>query len=109
MNKQLNEQHAANPQVGDYWQERFSPCPCFLVIEASKFSVSFLSKTKLVLNAVTLEKDRFWDVSHIETCTPKEFKRRVSYNSIPGTWCDATPNWSGAAEYIEEALAAAEL
>lgn len=107
MNKELNEQHAANPQVGDYWEERFYPC--FLVIEASKFSVSFLSKTKRELNTVTQEKDLFWDVSHIETCTPKEFKRRVSYNSIPGTWCDVTPNWRGAEGYIKEAMAAAEL
>lgn len=104
MREETNIAHAANPQVGDYWEERFSPC--FLVIDVSRFSVSFLSKTKLVLNAVTLEKDRFWDVSHIETCTHKEFQKRVSYGSIPGTWCDCTPNWKPAAEYIEEALEA---
>ena len=107
MNKQLNEQHAANPPVGDYWEERFSPC--FLVIEASKFSVSFLSKTKLVRNAVTQEKDLFWDVSHIETCTRAEFKKRVSYRSIPGTWCDVTPNWSRAEGYIKEAMEELEI
>jgi hypothetical protein len=107
MREETNIEHAANPLVGDYWHERFSPA--FLVIDVSRFSVSFLSKTKRVPNDITWEQDLFWDVSHIETCTPKEFKRRVSYNSIPGTWCDVTPNWSGAAEYIEEALAAAEL
>ena len=98
MNKELNEKHADNPQVGDYWCERHS-IPCFLVIDASKFWVSFLSKTKREFG------DTFWDTSKIETCTRKEFKKRVSYNYIPGTWCDVTPNWKYAAEYIEEALA----
>ena len=98
MNKELNEKHAANPQAGDYWSERVF-IPCFLVIDVSRFSVSFLSKTK------TVQGDKFWDTSHIETCTHKEFKKRVSYNYIPGTWCDVTPNWKYAAEYIEEALA----
>jgi hypothetical protein len=36
----VNIEHAAKPQAGDYWAERFSPC--FLVLEANAFSVSFL-------------------------------------------------------------------
>lgn len=92
----LNIEHAAKPQAGDYWAERFS-VPCFLVLEANAFSVAFLSKTKMVNG------NKFWDVSHIESCTPKEFQRRVSYGTNAGTWCDCTPNWKYAKEYIEEA------
>lgn len=105
MREETNIEHAANPQVGDYWHERFSPA--FLVIDVSRFSVSFLSKTKRVLNGITWEQDTFWDTSYIVTCTHKEFQKRVSYGSIPGTWCDCIPNWKPAAEYIEEALEAA--
>ena len=94
----VNIEHAAKPQAGDYWAERFS-VPCFLVLEANAFSVAFLSKTKIVNG------DKFWDVSHIESCTPKEFQRRVSYGTNAGTWCDCTPNWKHAKEYIEEAKA----
>ena len=92
----VNIKHSAKPQAGDYWAERYS-VPCFLVIESTDFSVSFISKTK------TVNGDKFWDVSHIESCTPKEFQSRVSYGSISGTWCDCTPNWKHAKEYIEEA------
>lgn len=98
MNKALNIKHAANPQVGDFWQEFFHPC--FLVLAATPFAVTFLSKTKRV------DGDLEWDASHIESCTPKQFERRVSYGSIPGTWCDVTPNWKHTAELIEEAKAA---
>ena len=95
--KEQNEKHASNPQPGDYWQEFFSPC--FLVLEATSFSVSFLHKKKKV------GQDMYWDVSQIETCTPTQFKKRVSYGSIPGTWCDVEPNWKYAAEYIAKAKA----
>lgn len=96
MDKDLNIEHAANPQIGDYWHERFSPS-C-LVIGVTPFSVSYLSKMKYI------DGNKYWDTAHVATCNRAEFKRWVSYNSIPGTWCDVVPNWPPANGYIEEAM-----
>jgi hypothetical protein len=94
---EVNEKHATNPQAGDYWSERCSPC--FFVVDATPFSVTFLSKK------IQLKDGLIWDTKNFETCTPKEFKKRVSYGSIPGTWCDCTPNYKHAASIIEEVKA----
>lgn len=93
--EEVNEKHASNPEVGDFWHERFQPC--FFVIASSEFSVTFLSK-KIELPGGGL----IWDVKNFESCAPKEFKKRVSYGSIPGFWCDCVPNYKYTESIMEE-------
>lgn len=101
---ELNHKHANDPKVGDYWHEMFSPC--FLVIDRSRFSVSFLHKTK--------EADAHhwtWDTSKIETVAIKDFANRVSYKSESmkdKTWCDVVPDWKHAETFIKKAFESAE-
>ena len=92
--EEINEKHAAKPEVGDYWHERFSPC--FFVIASSEFAVTFLSKK------IQLKDGLMWDVKNFESCTPAEFKKRVSYGSIPGFWCDCTPNYKHTQSILDE-------
>jgi hypothetical protein len=95
----LNLNHANDPQVGDYWHEMF--CPCFLVLDRSRFSVSFLYKTIKDNDGWT------WDVSNVQTMTIKEFSKRVRYTSESlkdKTWCDVIPDWKHAEAFIKAAF-----
>jgi hypothetical protein len=78
MRKQ-NEKAATDPEPGDYWHEMFTGtclvvdrrgdavCVCWDKLESGPFSYQFVNPT--------------WT-------TIKAFKRRLSYDNIPGYWCD---------------------
>jgi hypothetical protein len=98
-NEDLNLKHANDPQVGDYWNEMFAPC--YLIIDRSRFSVSFLDKQTKSDNGWT------WDVANVKTMTIKEFSKMVRYTSEAmnnKTWCDVTPNWKHAEAFIKAAF-----
>lgn len=101
---ELNAKHASDPQVGDYWHEMF--VPCYLVIERTSFSVSYLEHRKETLD----ENDKWtwtWDTSKISMKTVKGFQEMVSYNSENmkhKTWCDVVPNWKHTEHFVKDAF-----
>ena len=102
-NEDLNLKHANDPQVGDYWNEMFAPC--YLIIDRSRLSVSFLDKQTKSDNGWT------WDVVNVKTMTIKEFSKMVRYTSEAmnnKTWCDVTPNWKHAEVFINAVFEVSE-
>lgn len=82
--KALNEKHLKQPEAGDYWNEMCTPC--FLVLKATKYYVTFCEDIKAV------DEDHWtWDLSEIKETTIDEFSKRIHYGSIPGCWCHVIP------------------
>ena len=84
---ELNEKHALNPEIGDYWNEMF--VPILSVVDVGAFNVSVLRKTKEV------DEDHWtWDVTQVTNMTKKEFYKFLHYNT-PNVkdkcWCDVYP------------------
>jgi len=79
-----NLEHRDNPRPGDYWEDHL--CPVCVVLDASRFAISYCRKTKDVGS------DRWaWDLSAIETMTPKDFKVWLTYTSMDKTWASCHP------------------
>lgn len=97
MSRELDDKHANDPQRGDCWMDHGSAC--FLVIDVGALFVAYLSKTKAVDSHSWT-----WDTSHVEVSSRAEFKKRISYSNIPGTWAYVVPNSSDWKEFAEEAL-----
>jgi hypothetical protein len=81
--ERTNREHAANPLVGDYWQEHF--CPVAVVVLVSPTYVLTIEKKKSV------DADHWtWDLtSKPHIYTRKEFLFRFTYGR-----CD-NPNFQG--------------
>lgn len=93
----IDGMHAADPKPGDYWHEMFNGIA--LVIDAGKFFVVYLSKKKDVdQNHWT------WDTNHVEVKSRDEFKKMLSYGTIPGTWASVVPNSKGWEEFTKSAM-----
>lgn len=93
--KELNQKHLYNPQPGDYWEDHL--VACLLVLDASRFAITICKSKKDI--------DQWhwtWDLSKMEVMTPKDFRKWLSYGSIPGTWADVHPG--AHYEFVKEAL-----
>jgi hypothetical protein len=83
----LNNEHALNPQPGDYWVEMF--CGICIVLSVSPLAV-LLCRTKK-------DVDRYfwaWDLDKTEIMSREEFNRWLRYKSFSmqhKTWCDCVP------------------
>ena len=96
MSDQKNQEAVDNPQVGDYWSERF--CPYFLVVKVKGDDITVLScvggpqsfNRKDELNARIDNGDNTWsmDYSKHMVVDREWIKKLVSYGSIPGFCAD---------------------
>lgn len=89
--KELNQDAVDNPQVGDYWQERF--CPYFVVVDIQDDNYTVLCafpSDKVAQMARIDNKDGTWqfDYTKHSVVTKEWIKKTVSYNSIPGFVAD---------------------
>ena len=77
--QRLNDKHANHPQAGDIWTEML--VPVFKVIQVDE-------KTVVVQRPRYLEDGKYWtwDGGEIQVMTREEFKRYLSYDTIPGYW-----------------------
>lgn len=85
--QELNNLHAKNPTVGDYWEEMFAPA-C-VVIGVTKEAVSLCDKTKSVTDTTWT-----WDLSQTRQLSRDEFSRWLRYQSpemSDRTWCNVHP------------------
>ena len=83
-NKELNERHAKDPKLGDYWHEMFNGI-C-VVIEVDLIHVTICkTKRSVGMNEWT------WDLSNLDIMTHEEFQRWLSYDTRPGYWADVIP------------------
>ena len=82
--QELNSQHLANPQAGDYWHERFSP---YFVILHTVGDVVYICKTRISLD----DSHWTWNTDVFEMQSLAWLKERVCYNSIPGFVADVVP------------------
>lgn len=63
----LSEEHASNPEPGDYWHEML--CPVCVVVSVSEGKVTICKTTKEV------DPDHWtWDISKLETMKVEDFK-----------------------------------
>lgn len=94
---EVNEQHASDPQLGDYWHEMF--CPAYVVVGRLGAQVVVCKTPKS-----TDENHWTWDLDKLEMIPVDAFKKRLSYETIPGHyWADVVPEahkW--AAEAVRE-------
>lgn len=93
---QKNQDAVDNPQVGDYWHERF--CPYFIVVKVKDDDITVLSfvggpesyNRKDEINAKIKNGDNTWsaDCSKHMIVNREWIKKLVSYGSIPGFVAD---------------------
>ena len=69
--KARNAAHLDNPIVGDYWQEMFMPICRVKAVSKTHVTVETRGEDKLM--------------------TLPEFRKWLSYETRPGTWCDCCP------------------
>ena len=98
----LNEEHAKNPKIGDFWHDHLAPVLC--VIDVGTFSVVVLRSTKPV------DDDHWtWDISNLTMMTKKEFYRQLHYsteNMKHKCWASVVPERDKIfAKLVEENLA----
>lgn len=74
LQQQLNEEHALEPKIGDYWHEMF--VPILSVVDVGPWNVSVLRKTKEVD-----EEHWTWDVTEVTNMSRKEFYDFLHYNT----------------------------
>ena len=94
--KELNQDGIDNPQVGDYWQERF--CPYFFVVDVKGNDITVLSciggpdslNRKYDINAKIDNKDGTWSLDYTKhMLVDRDWIRDlVTYKSIPGFCAD---------------------
>lgn len=71
----INNEHALNPEIGDYWYDHF--CPVYYVVDVGRFHIAVLHKTKDVdSNHWT------WDIDDIKLMTRHEFNEKVRYRGL---------------------------
>jgi len=79
-----NLEHRDNQRPGDYWEDHLAPV-C-VVLDASKFAISYCRTTARV------DANHWaWDISAIETMTPKQFKIFLTYTTMDKTWASCHP------------------
>jgi len=83
MNKWVKEdEHARNPQVGDYWHEMYVPV-CKVV--------GVTPEHVLLWTEVIVEGDGWRWREEVKRMTREEFRRWLSYESMPGYWARVIP------------------
>lgn len=82
----LNERHAKIPGPGDYWHEMLSPV-CVVIARVAGY-VLVCRKTKSAGNDCWT-----WDLreSVLEVMRLDEFRKSLSYGTIPGYWAWVVP------------------
>jgi hypothetical protein len=76
--KAINEERAANPQVGDVWEDHMVMCA--LVLEVTESTVT-------VCREKTQHRDGWsWDFAKAEVMPRDDFRKWLHYGCIPGTW-----------------------
>lgn len=95
--KQLNEQHAKTPKVGDYWSDHF--VPVCVVLEVGKVGITLCRKTK-----DTDENHWTWDLDELELMTRNDFDKWLQYGgSTSGYWAWVNPEaHKDVVEYFKE-------
>lgn len=83
--RQETESRANDPQPGNYWHEMF--CPICVVVHRLPNHVVICKKTK-----DAGEGYQTWDLEKLEMMSLSEFKKWLSYESIPGYWADSWNN-----------------
>jgi len=95
--KELNQEALDNPQVGDYWHERFSPYFLVVAVKGEKITVlscvggpnSFNRKHELNARINNLLADSWsFDYSKHMVVDKEWIKKMVTYSSIPGFVAD---------------------
>ena len=82
--KVVSDTHLRDPQRGDFWHEMFAPI-C-VVLDVRPHSLTLCRKVQAV------KQDKWtWDLSKKENMSRELFRRWLSYDSIPGTWCHVIP------------------
>jgi|PlaIllAssembly_1097288.scaffolds.fasta_scaffold20556_2 hypothetical protein len=108
--KEETARRANNPQVGDYWNEMFSPI-CVVVKTDTTLLIRPRSSTPIAVGTITICKKTkevdadswTWDLSVLETMTVDAFREWLSYGSIPGYWamcCGSRHTW--VTDFLEE-------
>jgi hypothetical protein len=101
--KELNQDGVDNPQVGDYWHERF--CPYFCVVEVNGKDITVLScLSSCNINAKIDNKDGTWSLDYTKHMVVDRdwIRDLVTYKSIPGFCADVVrkgPNSTIAVEW----------
>jgi hypothetical protein len=80
----INAEHAANPKVGDYWQERFAPI--LVVTEVTPETVVFCSEIE------EMDGCRWtWALQNKKVSTRQDFTKKLRYENRDGFWADCYP------------------
>lgn len=80
----INEQHCADPQVGDYWHEMLCP---YLVVLGRIGAQLIVCQTRK-----DVDRDHWtWDLTKLEFMTLTELRQRVTYGTMPGFVADVFP------------------
>lgn len=91
--KELNDQHATNPQVSDYWEEMFSPVAVVLAVNGTAITIC----RKTVPEGTDMW---MWDLDKAETIDVSALKSWLGYKSGFGYWAYVHPG--AMAEVVEE-------
>lgn len=87
------DRRANDPQPGNYWHEMF--CPICVVVHRLPGYVVVCKKTK-----DAGEGYQTWDLDKLEMMSLAEFKKWLSYGTIPGYWADSYNNHDWVVEYF---------
>lgn len=74
-----NIQHINNPQPGDMWEERL--VPICLVVKTNDYNVFYRLPDRI---------NKRW-FKKIHSKSRDNFRKWLSYGSVPGTWADVHP------------------
>lgn len=83
----LNTEHLNNPQIGDYWHERF--CGILAVVDIPRDTPD---KIVVATDKISVDNDHWkFDLSSCQLWTRERFKSYLSYASNGKTWADVVP------------------
>ena len=77
----LNEKHRADPQPGDYWQEMMLP----ILVVCARIGGGVLACEEKIASGTG---HMTWNLDKLMWYSLEEFAKKISYGTIPGTWCD---------------------
>ena len=108
--KDVNQVAVDEPQVGDYWSERF--CPYFLIVDVTgdnytvliAFPKTQFDKSDIDWQCAKMDAgDNKWcfDYTKHTVVTKEWLKQKVSYNSIPG-FCADVIRYGNDSRMVEE-------
>lgn len=83
----LNTEHLNNPQVGDYWHDRF--CGVLAVVDIPKAASD---KIVVATDRIYVDNGQWqFDLSSCQLWTRERFKSYLSYDSNGKAWADVMP------------------